>query len=785
MSFEKKNNINSDEINIRELVSKYLIYWKWLLISMFVFVGIASIYLAITNNQYEISTSVLIKDEESGVSELAILDDLGFNGGKNNIDNEIQIFKSADLIKSTINATKYNIICTKKQGLKDAIIYPNPFDILIKDINLDTITAPISIYITKEKNFYHFNISYKEKTLEIKKKHLPVELKLTDGTIQIENLAPISEIEDGYLIQIFNPESMAVEISNKINVTPTSKNSSVLTISYITQNIKEGKDFLNKYVELYNEQAVEDKNQIAFNTAMFIDDRLKSLTVELSTVEKNVEDFKTKHKITDISSETELFINQTGINEEKAKEIETQLNIIKYVESFINDENNKNRLIPILGITDQSLAELINKYNQLLLEKDRIERASTSANPILESMINQLSSMRYGIKHSIVNIRKTLSIAKTDIDFENAQTSGKIRQIPKIERELIEIKRQQQIKETLYVFLLQKREETNLTLAATTPKAKTVSTARANYIPVAPRKKITLLISLIFGLAFPIAIIYIVDLFKTEISSREELEKLSRVPIIGEIPINQTDKKIIVSPTDTSSGTELFRLLRNNLLFILKSDTEPKKIITVTSTVSGEGKSFICVNLACTFALTDNKVLIIGLDIRNPSIGKYLGINERHGITSYLAMGEDLESLITTSTQYPNLDILPTGIIPPNPNELLNKPNLDKAIEELKEKYDYIIIDTAPVGVISDTFLINRVSDLTLYITREKVTNKDSILLINDLHEEGRLTKPYLVLNGSKIGKKHRGYRTGYYYEYYKRNEQKKSKFKQLFSSLK
>ncbi len=759
-----QNNNQDDFINIGEILFYYLSYWKWIVISLLICLSVGVFYLLRTNTKYEIKTSILIKEDNGGISELSILDELGLSNGKNNIDNEIEVLKSADLMLNTINATKYNITYGKKSGLKKIKLHNDtPIKLDLPTTNLDTIKNVIEFTISKKNDGYLLEATYGDAAWQKTAEKFPYTVNFPFGVVLITNnpLVPFTEKE--IFVSVHNTEKIAVALSENIKITPTTKKSSVISLVINNENTERGKEFLRKLVDIYNLQTVEDKNQIAHNTRLFIDERLKSLSIELSDVELTVEDFKTENKITDISSEAKLFLEQTGANEEKLKEVETQLNVINYVESFINDDKTATQLIPNLGITDQGLAVLINRYNELTLEKNRIERVSTAENPTVNSMINQLTNMRTGIRNSIVSVRKTLLIGKKDLNREGKITSTKIQQIPRIEREFIEIKRQQQIKESLYLFLLQKREENNLSLAATAPKAKIVSQPRADNKPIYPKKNIVILLALLLGVVIPIAIIYIRDLFQTGIKDKEDLEKTCIAPVLGEIPKNKDTKKIAVGINDTSSMTELFRSLRNDLTFIL---SEPnKKVITITSTVSGEGKTFIASNLAYTFAMIEKKILLVGLDIRNPNLGNYLGLEKKSGLTSYLAMGGKLEELIEQSSLNPNLHIIQAGIIPPNPNELLNKNALNELFDELRKRYDFIIVDTAPVGIISDTFLVNRISDITLYVTRETVTNKGSILFINDLYENNRLTNLYVILNDADIDKKRYGYHSKYGYK--------------------
>lgn len=787
----QNNNLNKQEesINIRETFFYYLNYWKWIVVSVIVCLSFASLYLLKTNNLYAIKTSILIKQGDSNggsssVSESDVLKELGLPTEQTNIDNETQVFQSADLIKNTIVATDYSVSYSVKEKLKKEKLFPAPIKLSLRKISLDTISQPIEFQLKKETNGYTLSTTYANADYKRSFSNFPVQIAFPFGEVRIDNTS--QSIPDELYINVNNTENMAVAMSNAIKITPTSKNSDVLEISISSDNVKKGEEFLKKLVDIYNLQAVQDKNQISYNTALFIEDRLKSLAGELSNVEKNVEEFKTKNRITDLSSQANLFMNMSSDNETKANEVETQLNIIKYVEDYLTNIKNKNHLIPNLGITDPGLSALINNYNELYLNKERIQAASTPNNPVVENMTKQLYNMKSGIKNNILNVKKSLVITLSNLNNKNALTTGKIEQIPHIERKFTEINRQEQVKENLYEFLLQKREETNLSLAATAPKARIISNPRASGGPISPNKNIILLAALLLGLAIPIGAIYVKDMLQISIKNIDDLETQSKAPVIGEIPLNKTEKQVIVEANDTSSITEFFRSLRNNLTFIL---SEPdKKVITVTSTISGEGKTFVCLNLACAFALIEKKVLLVGLDIRNPSLAKYTNMMDKSkGITSYLAQGGgNVDEYIATTPFNPNLDVFFAGIIPPNPNELLNKKALDELFVELRNRYDYIIIDTAPVGLISDTFLINRVSDITLYITRENITSKESISFVNELYENNKLANIYVVLNASDIEKKryNKYYKHGYYYYYgYHRNTKNKRKYS--FSSIK
>ncbi|MBO7202436.1 MAG: polysaccharide biosynthesis tyrosine autokinase [Paludibacteraceae bacterium] len=454
------------------------------------------------------------------------------------------------------------------------------------------------------------------------------------------------------------------------------------------------------------------------------------------------------------------------------------------METFINEEENKDKLIPNLGITDHGLSQLINRYNESLLEKERLQDATTMTNPIYERLVTNLSNMRSGIQNSVVSVRNTLEITLANLSLAEEKTTAKIQQIPKIEREFLEIKRQQQIKESLYLFLLQKREETSLTLAATAPKAKIISQSRASLAPISPKKPLVLLIAFAIGLFLPIIYIYLRDTIRSTIQDRDYIDQNAKPAVIGEITQDDSMDTLLVRSDNKSSTVELFRSLRNSI--IQRFNSTDKKVIAITSSMSNEGKTFISSNLAQAFSLINKKVLLVGLDIRNPMLAHLYGIEQKDGISDYLA-GEvsRVDDLICYLPEFEGLDLLPCGHIPPNPNELLSKKELDDLFANLRKQYDYIIIDTAPIGLVSDTSLVNRVVDMTLYVAREGSTTKDCIDFVNVLYDEQKLNDIQIVINGVNMGRRGYYYRRSYYYGYYyysQKSKRKKSIINRLFS---
>ena len=443
-----------------------------------------------------------------------------------------------------------------------------------------------------------------------------------------------------------------------------------------------------------------------------------------------------------------------------------ELKTIEWIENFVLRPDNNYKLIPNLGITDPGLAAIIGQYNESLLAYQRLERSTSEDSPSRQAVISELHNTRESIQNAVNAIRRGLNISKLEADRQASQISSRIRTVPMQERGLLEVTRQQQIKQALYLYLMQVREETSITMASTADKAKVITDPIIPEKPISPKRNIILLISFLIGVIIPIVIIYIRELMELNISGREELEKLSDVTVIGEIMKKDEDDVIVVGKNKTTPIVELFRTLRNNIQFIL--DEPDKKIVLVTSTVPGEGKTFVSVNTAVSFALSEKKILLIGMDIRNPKLAIDMNFPKGNGLTAYLSGNEpDWKKLLASVKEFPNLDILQAGIIPPNPNELLMKPVLKELLDEARELYDVIVVDSAPIGVVSDTFLLASYVDATVYVTRENVTPKNAIMFVNEVYHDKKLPNMYMVINGVEPSKNKGRYgRYGYGYTY-------------------
>ncbi len=760
----------------------YFSYWKWFVLSLIIFLTIGYTYLQFALPSYEVNTAILLKDDQKGggTAEINAFKEMGLFTQKNNVDNELEVLNKSILVQQVVRELGMYATYTQIGTLKflsviginprnaafasydEKILYGAECPILVSlpDTVLNNMTTAYAFEILIHPyGEYEFSGVYNDQKYVVKSSISEREVKLPFGKINIARgkYKPTDDMVVDVVLQ--NPMNRAGQLLAQMEMALTSKTTSVVNISFSSPNVQMGKDFLNKLIEVYNREDMKDQMAMANKTANFIDERLISITKDLGNVESQVESYKQDQGITDIKSQTDLFIKQTGDFSQKRMDIETQLAIVADIDNYIHRKENRYQPLPAnTGIRSEGLNELINNYNRLLLQQNRLSRIASSSNQAMIDLTNQIESLFSTVQSSVRNERNNLQIAQRDLMNKNNENAAHIRAIPRQEREYTEIKRQQSIKEALFLFLLQKKEEKYLNGAIVEPIAKLIDNVGSSGDPVSPKKSMIMLLSLVVGLIIPIIGIKFHDLLRYQIESKEELEEISNVPVLGEIIKTDETSNVIIQENNTDSFTELFRLLRTNLLFVM--DSSDKKVINLVSSISGEGKTFVTINLAMSLALLDKKVLVIGLDIRKPKLADYLSLDNDTGITMYLSGHLSKDKLIRPSGIHPNLSVVTSGPIPPNPNELLAKPALDELIAEYRTQFDYILIDTAPIGVVSDSFSLNRFADMHLYVVRAEFTPKKSIADATDLFNNNKLTNLYFVLNGTDHTK--RVYRKGY-----------------------
>ena len=774
-----EQDMQEKPINWRELFERYIVYWRWILVSIVIAMVIGFFYIRKQSNVYQLSTSLLIVDQSKsgGMNELSILKSLDVMGSGNSytmVNNENEVIKSTSLMKRVVSQLElYTTYSTTNFLRKFEVYTESPYKVRMDSMALEKLKFTLQFEIVTEKNKLQIEGKYGESEFVYTVDRIPTLLNTPAGVISID-ISPNKVIPaEPLLVTIQKPALVAKYYATNVLSTEITKLVDVINLSVKVNNVQKGKDVLNTLTEIYNRDAIEQINRSANNTAGFIDGRLRLISGELSDVERDVETYKQVNQLTDISSNAKIYLERNNEFDQQRITVETQLSLIRFVEEFINKPVNQTALIPNLGLTDVGLVTVIQKYNELVINRERVASGSSDENPVIRTLNQQIASARKAIQISIANSRKGMEISKRELDQQNSLAVSKIRDLPRQEREFIEIKRQQQVKESLYLFLLQKREEASLTMAVTVPKGR-VLTSPDDAIQVAPRSSLLYAVFFLLGLILPLIVIFIRDTLKTTLSTRKQIESLTDVPILSELGHNESHQILLDHTSNADTNVELFRLLRTKLQFVLQYPTQ--KVIMVTSTEPGEGKSYTSINLAISLSMTDKKVILLGLDLRKPQLKRHLNLTLEDGMSSYLSGHEpDYKKLIEPALNSDNLSVIPGGLIPPNPNELLMSKRLDALIEALRKEYDYIVIDTAPVGSVSDTMLIDRIADITLYMCRMDYSDKSNMDFLNLVKREQNLRRPYLVINDVNMTSKYY-YRRGYSYGYGNYHEQGASK---------
>ena len=755
----------TQEIDIRTWIIRIVRNWYWFLLSCILFGALGVYTYFATTSKYTVDAKLMIRnnDSESPLGQMEMLSMLGM-GGTKQIEDEVAILTSRDILTQVVRELDLQSEYRKKRKLKWEGQYPSrDLTVVYPEMFLDTTKKPVQVQIKARKNNYLVKVKYGRWDFSRHKVNdLTQPFSTCAGDIAFQLNKPIQQGAEYTIMTL--PMLPAVDKYNRaIVAAPYKKESNIINISTSTDMPQRAIDFINKEIEFYNLDAVIDKNIMASNTASFIEERLRLIEAELAVAESELEAYKAENGIVDLLTEAELYLHEGAEYKKQLAEIETQINLIQYIAEYVSDESKKNALIPAnLGIDDQALVALIAEYNQQMLKRMRVQRTATNSNPVLSQMDNQLAMLRENIITSIHSISKSLTIAKKDAEVRQGKINVQRYNIPTQEKEYIEVARTRELKEQLYLFLYEKREENALTLASTVMPAKIIASPQMDPNSTSPSIKIIGIICLVLGFGVPIGVIYLYHFFNNKLSDdSREFERKIKMPFGGVLVQNHHGEHIAVKEGVNSASAELFRLLRSNLRFMLPSHaTNP--VILVTSNINGEGKSYVATNLAISLALLDKKVALVGLDIRKPMLAQYLNLPSQGCLTSYLS--DDAYSIddLVIPSETKGLDILPAGIIPPNPNELLLSDRLDQLFVELRQRYDYIVVDSAPVALISDTFQLNRVADMTVYVCRARYTTFDLIDYLNQVHEQKRLPNIVTVLNGVNAGKAGYGYGYGY-----------------------
>jgi capsular exopolysaccharide synthesis family protein len=719
-------------------------------------------YLRYATPVYKISASLLVKDESKDLGEGSLLSTLDIFGSKKNIENEIQILTSRTIIRDVIKRRQLYGEIFRNGNIRDVAIYREaPLSLQFLEPEL---IGPVPEVVP---------LGYDSATGKVM---LDERLYVLDDTVNtpwgnmVIRKKPGATIDNNYFVRITNERLLTQTLLKNLTVTPISKLATVIKLDYADVVPARGEDILNDLIFFYNKAAVEDKNRLAANTMSFVEERLRIVTAELSEVEKEVAQFKTTAGIVDISEQSKMFLTSVQENDTKLNEANMQLSMLDAIEKYVNGKSEGTNMVPAtLGISDPVLLQLVTKLYETELEKERLKKTTGAASPVLESLNRQAELLKPGILENIGSQRANLEAAKARLVTANDRFAGILKSVPGKERALLEVSRQQAIKNNIYTFLLQKREETALAYSAAISDSRIVDSAESAAAPFSPRRMMVYGVAILAGLVVVAGIITLKDMLNRQISSRSEIEKATAAPIVAEIMYAGGKEPLVISEGRRSLVAEQFRTLRTSLSYIgLNGDN---KTLLVTSSISGEGKSFVSLNLASSLSLLRKKVVLLEFDLRKPMLSKMLGIRREPGITNYLVGKASLSDVIQPLEGNDNLFLMPSGVIPPNPTELILNGRLEEMLGKLRGMFDYLIIDTAPVGLVTDARLLAPMTDACLYVMRHQVTPRHYLTLIDGLYRSGEVGKINLVYNGVKTGSAD-GYAYGHGYGYVEEMEQ-------------
>ena len=772
--------------DFQTIYTMLVLNWKWFVLSVILCLGCGAIYLRYKTPTFQAQAKMLIKDDESnnratGKSTLLTASNLGFMTNSAGIDNEMEILTSLSIAQQAVRDLKLYTTYKAKGKIKDQLMYKTePIFVDLDPGHLEKLIYPIKLVITRDGNEYKVKGQYTasafeetEKTVyEIEKtlNGLPARISTRVGTITLNANSQVAPMADGATIKvtIVAPKYMAMKYVKALSVSPTSKTTTIAQMVLTDEIPQRAVDYLRQLTVCYNRQANEDKNEIAVRTEEFINGRLEKINAELGSTEGSLEAYKKRNNMVELKMNAAQAVQNQDIFSQKLAEANTQVALLQSISQYMNDPANQYQTLPSnVGLTDQSATQLINKYNDIVLTRNRLLRSASESSPTVTPLTAQLDDLSASIRRAIAQAQKNMATQRQSVAEQYSKYVGQTSATPEQERILTQIGRQQDVKSGLYLMLLQKREENSISLAATADKGKLIDDPQYSG-KVSPRGSIIMLLALVLGFLIPGGILYIINFLKFRIEGHDDVEKLTKLPILADIAVagegTKTKGDIVVHENKNNQMEEVFRSLRTNLQFIMSKD---QKVILFTSSLSGEGKTFTAANLAVSFALLDKKVVLVGLDIRKPRLAELFEIKDHHhGITNLLSMAnptaEDVEKQILNSNVNDNLDILMAGPIPPNPTELIARPTLEMVINSLKEKYDYVLIDSAPVGLVTDTLQIGRVADATIILCRADYTPKDSFNYINDLARDNKLPHMTIAINGIDMSKKKYGYYYGY-----------------------
>jgi tyrosine-protein kinase Etk/Wzc len=779
----RTNRDNSeDEIDLTRILQVALDNWILFALCICASLIISYLYVWYAEPNYEMTTTVLVEDQDVDITQ-SILEEVGVGGSKTNIQNEIAILKSRSMMEKALGTLDLNVNYTIDLGLRKRVLYENtPLKIdytLSKDV-----PSSFLFHVTIEDNdsnaYLYYEIFSPNGDVLQREQEIVLGEQFNNSLgsfriIKTEKFASYaagdSAISKDYNLRYRSIDHLATMYMDLLSVEEAREKASILRLKLKDNFGKRGVDILNAILNVYIQNNIEKKNQLAANSLKFIENQLQLIVADLSTLESQIKVFKTNHGVSDVSAEASFFLQQVGALDRLVSEIDVKLSIIDYLEQYITSGQDLNNASPSsLGIDDILLQRLIVQLNELNNERESMLRFTQKDNPLVDAVDAKISDTKTALINNIKSVRNGLNASKGELEEQLGKVETKVRTLPKAEYELLALQRQYSIKESLYLLLLEKKSENAILLASTVSDNMVIDTARSSEDPIAPKKKLIYFVGLLVGIGFPSLIVLIISFLDNRIKGVDHLRSSTRIPLLGIIPNHKTAEYIVVQHNNHSAIAESFRSIRTNLSFLVRKDelTEgiSPKVIQLTSAMGSEGKSFCSINLAASLALGGSKTIVVGLDLRKPKLADYLSSSNDIGASSVLANISSLEEAII-KTEVNNLDVLVGGPIPPNPSELLMSGALKKMLDNLSEKYDYVILDTPPIGLVTDSLIISELVATTIYVVRQNITNTNSLTYISELYDSKKIKSVSILFNDVKASRFGYGYGYGYGYGNY------------------
>lgn len=750
-----KGQESQDAFDLVGLLLEYLAQWKWFVICIIIAAGCAYYYISTIVPTYEVTASIFLSDDEATNSKaISMSANNPLVDTKSFIDEtEIEILKSRNNMLKIVDSLDLAYSYYDVQKLRDYPIYgTNVVRAELDSISLRNLSSTIEVLVSKDGSTYNFDISThyggNKESKNVKADKLPIKVELSQGTLMLYPSKFTSKIDGTQRIKIQNPNWVAARLASSLNISFAKNSSTILRITSSTPMIREGVDVINTLITFYNQDIIADKNRAALQTEAFILDRLGLISGELKDVEDRLERYRKVNNITDLNAQAQLNLTKKSATEDQLADVVAQQKIVGTIENAISKQDDYAHIPQI--IEDAELSSLIDAYNKKVSQLERQKETSTEDNPIIKSMQEDLAREKSRIFQNIQTAKTNLAVKYSSIAAIESKSANQLANLPPIDKGLQEIFREQQVKVNIYTFLLQKREEIALQKTLATPTARLIDNPSGQG-PVAPRIMTIYGIAILIGFLLPALLIFIRRLLFPIFKDSDDLERVTDIPILGEICLSdKKDKKLVVSEGDTSPIVEMFRLARNNIQFAITDND--KKVILVTSSLSGEGKTFIASNIALSFALTGKRTVVLGMDIRRPVLAHLFKLSNDEGVTTFLSgQCDNILDIVHVSDENENLYVIPGGPVPPNPNELLLSRHMQTMFNQLRDEFDYIIVDSAPIGVVSDSFLIAPYVDMELYVARANYSTKRCLKVLQQAVDSGRLPNCYLLLNAVNI----------------------------------